>query len=234
MQFPQVGPEAVLGIEINPYAAELARVTIWIGEIQWMLAHGFAYLRDPILQAARQHRGAGRAARPVSDPAQPARGRVAGGRGHHRQPAVPRRQAAAREPRRRVRRALFAVFDDRVPREADFVCYWHEKARAMVEAGERGASAACDPGHPRRRQPPRARADQGERRHLLRLVGRAVGARRRGRPRQLRRLRRRLGAGATPRRRARRVDQRQPDERHRSDRAHGGCPRTRASPSWAT
>ena len=39
-----------MGIEINPYAAELARVMIWIGEIQWMLNHGFAYLRDPILQ----------------------------------------------------------------------------------------------------------------------------------------------------------------------------------------
>src|SRR5450756_2148190 len=49
-QFPAVGPEAVLGIEINPYAAELARVTIWIGEIQWMLNHGFAYRRDPILR----------------------------------------------------------------------------------------------------------------------------------------------------------------------------------------
>jgi type II restriction/modification system DNA methylase subunit YeeA len=35
--FPAVGPDAVLGIEINPYAAELARLTVWIGEIQWML-----------------------------------------------------------------------------------------------------------------------------------------------------------------------------------------------------
>ena len=50
-QFPGVGPEAVLGIEINPYAAELARVTIWIGEIQWMLNHGFAYRRNPVLRA---------------------------------------------------------------------------------------------------------------------------------------------------------------------------------------
>ena len=50
-QFPGVGPEAVLGIEINPYAAELARVTIWIGEIQWMLNHGFAYRRNPVLSA---------------------------------------------------------------------------------------------------------------------------------------------------------------------------------------
>ena len=50
IQFPRVGPESVLGIELNPYAAELARVVIWIGEIQWMLSHGFAYARDPILK----------------------------------------------------------------------------------------------------------------------------------------------------------------------------------------
>ena len=49
-EFPRVGPEAVLGIEINAYAAELARVTIWIGEIQWMLNHGFHYRHDPVLQ----------------------------------------------------------------------------------------------------------------------------------------------------------------------------------------
>ena len=49
MQFPEVGPQAVLGIELNSYAAELARVVIWIGEIQWMIANGFAYLRNPIL-----------------------------------------------------------------------------------------------------------------------------------------------------------------------------------------
>jgi type II restriction/modification system DNA methylase subunit YeeA len=40
-QFPSIGPECVKGIEINPYAAELARVTVWIGEIQWMRRNGF-------------------------------------------------------------------------------------------------------------------------------------------------------------------------------------------------
>jgi hypothetical protein len=50
MEFPQVGPASVLGMELNPYAAELARVVIWIGEIQWMLTNGFSYLRDPILR----------------------------------------------------------------------------------------------------------------------------------------------------------------------------------------
>ncbi len=34
--FPEIGPANVKGIEINPYAAELARVSVWIGEIQWM------------------------------------------------------------------------------------------------------------------------------------------------------------------------------------------------------
>ncbi len=47
---PQVGPEAVLGLELSPYAAELARVSIWIAEIQWMRRNGFDAARDPILR----------------------------------------------------------------------------------------------------------------------------------------------------------------------------------------
>jgi type II restriction/modification system DNA methylase subunit YeeA len=49
-QFPRIGPEVVRGIEINPYAAELARVSVWIGEIQWMLRNGFAAGENPILK----------------------------------------------------------------------------------------------------------------------------------------------------------------------------------------
>jgi hypothetical protein len=49
-EFPQVGPHNLLGIEINPFAAELARVTIWIGQIQWMLAHGLGHPTNPVLQ----------------------------------------------------------------------------------------------------------------------------------------------------------------------------------------
>ncbi len=48
--FTMVGPENVLGIELNPYAAELARVTVWIGEIQWMLSHGFSLAKNPVLK----------------------------------------------------------------------------------------------------------------------------------------------------------------------------------------
>ena len=47
---PRVGPANVKGIEINPYAAELARVSVWIGEIQWMRRNGFVENRDPVLK----------------------------------------------------------------------------------------------------------------------------------------------------------------------------------------
>ncbi len=49
-EFPQVGPECVLGIEINPYAAELARVSVWIGHIQWARRHGLPAPSDPVLR----------------------------------------------------------------------------------------------------------------------------------------------------------------------------------------
>jgi type II restriction/modification system DNA methylase subunit YeeA len=49
-EFPQVGPEAVLGIELDPYAAELARVSVWIGHIQWARRHGMPTPENPVLR----------------------------------------------------------------------------------------------------------------------------------------------------------------------------------------
>jgi len=49
-RFPSSGPENVMGIELNPYAAELARVSVWIGEIQWMRRNGFEAAKNPILK----------------------------------------------------------------------------------------------------------------------------------------------------------------------------------------
>ena len=39
----------MLGLEINPYATELARTALWIGYIQWHLANGIHYRQTPIL-----------------------------------------------------------------------------------------------------------------------------------------------------------------------------------------
>jgi type II restriction/modification system DNA methylase subunit YeeA len=44
------GPENVKGIEINQYAAELARTSIWIGDIQWKRRNGFEAKDEPVLR----------------------------------------------------------------------------------------------------------------------------------------------------------------------------------------
>lgn len=136
MQFPAVGPEAVLGIELNPYAAELARVVVWIGEIQWMLNNGFAYVRDPILRplnniecrdAVLTRDADGK----IVEPQWPAADVVLGN---------PPFLGAGERMRAGLGDAyvdqLAALYAGRVPRTADLVTYWHEKTRAMIEAGE--------------------------------------------------------------------------------------------------
>jgi type II restriction/modification system DNA methylase subunit YeeA len=47
---PVLTPEILHGIEINPYAAELALVTVWIGYLQWMLKHGYNLPNNPVLK----------------------------------------------------------------------------------------------------------------------------------------------------------------------------------------
>ena len=49
-RWPVVGPEILHGIEINPVAAELAKTTIWIGDIQWGVQNGFSGRQEPILR----------------------------------------------------------------------------------------------------------------------------------------------------------------------------------------
>jgi len=135
MQLPEIGPEAVLGIELNSYAAELARVVIWIGHIQWMLSNGFAYDRDPILRPL-DNIECRDAILDFSDPERP------------REPEWPEATVIVGNPPflggKLLRAnlgdeyvdALFTVYQGRVPREADLVVHWHEKARAMIEAGK--------------------------------------------------------------------------------------------------
>jgi type II restriction/modification system DNA methylase subunit YeeA len=117
-KLPEVGPGQVLGIELNPYAAELARVVIWIGEIQWMLANGFSYLRDPILRPLHtiECRDA------ILDASDPE---------HPREPSWPAADVVIGNPPflggKLLRSglgsdyvdALFRVYHDRVPAEAD-------------------------------------------------------------------------------------------------------------------
>ena len=47
---PYVGPWQLYGIEINPYAHELAQMTVWIGWLQWTRHNGFGWPQDPVLR----------------------------------------------------------------------------------------------------------------------------------------------------------------------------------------
>ena len=51
---PRVGPEILHGIEINRLAAEIARTTIWIGDIQWGLRHALYTRPEPVLRKLDQ------------------------------------------------------------------------------------------------------------------------------------------------------------------------------------
>ena len=46
---PLVNPGQMMGLEVNEYAAQLAKTALWIGYIQWHQANGFAYTNRPIL-----------------------------------------------------------------------------------------------------------------------------------------------------------------------------------------
>jgi type II restriction/modification system DNA methylase subunit YeeA len=134
MQVPQVGPEAVLGIEINAYAAELARVTIWIGEIQWMIRHGLGYRRDPILRPLH-HIETRDALLDLSDPTNPREAEWHEAEFIVGNPPFLGAKLLRRGLGNEYVETLFEVFGDRLPGMSDFSSYWHEKARAQIEAG---------------------------------------------------------------------------------------------------
>lgn len=124
------GVHNVHGIELNAYAAELARLTVWIGEIQWMLRHGVQPTKNPILQ-----------------PLQTIECRDAVLNDDGSEPAWPTVDAIIGNPPflgdKKMRDGLGHEYTDtlrrcytgRVPGGADLVTYWFEKARAQIVEG---------------------------------------------------------------------------------------------------
>ncbi len=133
--FPKVGPAQLHGLEINPYAHQLASIVAWIGYIQWLHDNGFGWPSPPIL-------------RPLDSILEmdAVLGRDDAGR--PREPDWPAADVIVGNPPflggKLLRHNLgddyvddlFAVYEGRVPREADLVCYWFEKARALIAAGQ--------------------------------------------------------------------------------------------------
>ncbi|RDD95250.1 class I SAM-dependent DNA methyltransferase [Acidovorax sp. BoFeN1] len=180
------GPHNVLGIELNEYAAELARVTVWIGELQWRLAHGYEFKTNPVLDTLEhiecrdalldwgtaqtaQKQGAVQTPAPAPGAAQ-----VSGSdhdfaqqnscsdpeTGTPPHPGPPGAAAAPQEATwptanvvignppflgdKKMRAELGdayttllrKTYEGRVPGGADLVCYWFDKARAQMAAGQ--------------------------------------------------------------------------------------------------
>ena len=130
---PTVQPNQMLGLEINHYAAELARTALWIGYIQWHQANGFAYTQRPILTPLDTIRQTD-AILDLTDPEHPA------------EPEWPPAEFIVGNPPflggKLLRTGLgdkyvdtlFRQYDGRVPAEADLVCYWFDKAQRAIEA----------------------------------------------------------------------------------------------------
>lgn len=130
LQFPAIGPQAVKGIELNRYAAELARVTIWIGEIQWMIGNGYGVSKQPILKPLEQIENRDALLNPDgSEAAWPAADVIVGN-----PPFVGDKKMIGELGTDAVI-CLRKAYEGRVPGGADLVCYWFEKANDCLRAG---------------------------------------------------------------------------------------------------
>ena len=130
-QLPTISPASVKGVEINPYAAELARASVWIGEIQWMQRNGFALNRRPILDDLESIE--------CRDAVLTADGT---------EPEWPEADVVIGNPPFLGASLMRGVLGDNyteelrhaflhtVPASADLVCFWFDKAERLVSSGK--------------------------------------------------------------------------------------------------
>ena len=130
---PQVSPEQFLGIELDDYASELARTSLWIGYLQWSIENGYPFQREPVLGALNtiERRDAilewDEDGNPV-EPEWPHADYIVGNPpflGHSRF-----REQLGDE----YADAVYSLYGERIPNSSDLCCYWFEKARAQIEA----------------------------------------------------------------------------------------------------
>src|SRR5665213_117046 len=149
---PQVSVTQLKAIEINPYAFELAQVSVQIGYLQWRRANGFDNNRTPVLQVLDGFQNEDALLAP-----------------HFRNKAKSLKEAQAGEHKRddalkfyterewpqadfiisnppflgdKLMRGqlgddyvqeLRRIYGNRIPGQSDLCCYWFEKARDLIE-----------------------------------------------------------------------------------------------------
>ena len=131
---PMVGPWQLYGIEVNPYAYELAQMTVWIGYLQWVRDNGLGNVGEPVLRKLDNFKCMD-AIIDLSDPNNP------------KEPEWPKVDYIVGNPPflggGMLRSSLgdvyveklFAAYGRRIPNFSDLCCYWFEKARDQIEKG---------------------------------------------------------------------------------------------------
>ena len=120
---------------MNPWAAEPARVSVWIGEIQWMRRNGFDAAKKPILRTLDTIECRDAVLGPDGGPD--------GGRAEW-----PRADAVVgnrpflgasrmlKELGEAYTEKLRKAWAETVPGFGDLVCFWFAKAWAQIQAGQ--------------------------------------------------------------------------------------------------
>ena len=152
---PQVTVQQLRAIEINPYAYELAQVSVQIGYLQWRRDNGFDNDRTPVLQKldgfqnedallvshfhgkakslkqaqAGEHTGDD-ALKFYTEREWPAADVIVSN------PPFLGGSRLWEELGRHYQKRLWTIYNGRVPGFADLCCYWFEKARQQIENGK--------------------------------------------------------------------------------------------------
>ncbi len=150
---PQVSVQQLRALEINPYAYELAQVSVQIGYLQWRRDNGFDNDRSPVLQNLDGFQNEDALLVPhFHSKAKNLKQAQAGE--HHSDDALkfyterdwPKCDVIVSNPPflggKLLRRelgdayvsALFSIYQKRVEPQADLCCYWFEKARDTISS----------------------------------------------------------------------------------------------------
>ncbi|MCC6416120.1 MAG: class I SAM-dependent DNA methyltransferase [Opitutaceae bacterium] len=152
---PKVGVQQLRAIEINPYAYELAQVSVQIGYLQWRRDNGFDNDHTPVLQNLDGFRNEDALLEPHFG-LKPRNLKEARADEHTADPNLkfytervwPKCDVIVGNPpflgNKRLRTelgddytaAIFEVFGARLPATSDFCCYWFEKAREQIAKGK--------------------------------------------------------------------------------------------------
>ncbi|MEM7735549.1 MAG: DNA methyltransferase, partial [Deinococcota bacterium] len=129
-QAPFISPKQFYGIEVNVFASALASMVVWIGYLQWNRANGYSNRQTPILDKLDniKHHDALMNA-DGSEYNWPQAEFIIGN------PPFLGDKKMRQELGDDYTIALRKLFKGRLPGQSDFVCYWFEKARALIEDG---------------------------------------------------------------------------------------------------